>query len=71
MSETPMPLNFMGTREPGEPVHLGDGAYAQFDGHFIRLRANSHDPRECTGEVALEPGALARFVEFAKRYWQI
>lgn len=68
---TPLPLNFIGVRPPDEAVHLGDGAYAQFDGHHIWLRANSHLRNECTGEVALEPGALIAFIRFAKKYWQI
>lgn len=64
-------LGFMGCRPAGEPVHLGDGAYAQFDGYHIRLRANHHDPRHCMGEVALDPRALVQFIRFAKEYWKI
>jgi len=39
-------------------THLGDGAYAIYDGYGIWLRANDHRERECTGQVYLEPATL-------------
>ena len=39
-------------------IHLGDGAYAIFDGFGVMLRANSHKREDCTGEVYLEPETL-------------
>jgi hypothetical protein len=66
-----MPLSFLGVRPAGSPAYLGDGAYAVFDGHQIWLRANHHSRNLCTGEIALEPGALAAFIRFAARYWKL
>lgn len=56
----------VGVRPPANPVHLGDGAYAEFDGYQIWVRANSHDPRQCTGQVALEPGAFRNLMMYAR-----
>lgn len=64
--ETPMPMNYPGVRPAGERVHLGDGAYAQFDGYQIWLFANSP---HSSHRVALEPGAFTNLIEYAKRYW--
>jgi len=46
-------------------VHLGDGAYAEFDGYGIMLRANSHTAP--TG-VYLEPIVLESLISFAKTH---
>jgi hypothetical protein len=45
-----------------EPVHLGDGAYASYDGYQVWLAANHHDNKL----VALEPGAITSFKEYLK-----
>jgi hypothetical protein len=44
-------------------THLGDGAYAIFDGYGIWLAANHHDNKL----VYLEPDALRRLQEFYER----
>jgi hypothetical protein len=49
------------------PIYLGDGLYAYFDGYGIELRLGSHDA-ECA--VYLEPtvfDALAAFRERTKQ----
>lgn len=46
-------------------VHLGDGAYASFDGYQIWLSANHHK----NTVVALEPEVLKSFIEYCKRYF--
>ena len=48
-------------------IHLGDGAYAEYDGYGVWLRANHHEARECTGQVYLEPGVFANLVLFYNR----
>lgn len=64
--EGPMPMSYMGVRPQGEMTHLGDGAYAQYDGYQIWLYANSP---QSSHKVALEPGAFLALLEYAKRYW--
>lgn len=48
-----------------EPVHLGDGVYATFDGYHIWLGAN--DPRNRA--VALEPAVFNQLYAYARRVW--
>lgn len=64
--EEPMPMEYMGTRPPGEMIHLGDGAYVQYDGYQMMLWANSP---HSSHRVALEPGAFTNLLQYAKRYW--
>lgn len=45
-----------------EPVYLGDGLYAAFDGWQIRLYA--HNGVTATNEVFLEPQVLAVFLRY-------
>ena len=47
--------------------HLGDGAYVDFDGHSIILRANDHRPGYCTDQVYLDAGAVARLELYIER----
>lgn len=67
MSEDkPESMGFVGLRAPGERVHLGDGAYAYYDGYQMWLSANAHDSPI---RVALDPVAFLNFLKYAKRYW--
>lgn len=51
-----------------EDEHLGDGAYAHFDGHHVVLTANgSVHSNQATDRVALEPGALQNFLRWNAR----
>jgi len=45
--------------------HLGDGAYVEFDGYNIILKANHHEYP--TDKVCLEPQVLENFLNFIKR----
>jgi hypothetical protein len=42
--------------------YLGDGVYAEFDGHHIWLKTE----RDITHEIALEPAVLAALNNYAK-----
>jgi hypothetical protein len=51
---------------PGpEAVHLGDGAYAEFDGYHIWLKAEREHGWE---GVALEPSSWQALRMYAKRF---
>lgn len=52
----------MSADDTPRPVHLGDGAYASFDGYQLWLAANHHENRL----VALEPSAFRALVAYAK-----
>ena len=47
-----------------EPVYLGDGLYADFDGYQIELYASNGI--EKTDRVFLEPAVLRAFFEYVK-----
>jgi len=47
-------------------TYLGDGAYAEFDGYGVWVRANHHLESECTSQVYLEPDVFERLAEFFK-----
>jgi len=64
--EPPMPIEYMGVREPQPPVHVGDGAYASYDGYQIWLMANSP---HSSNRVALEPSTFLKFIDYAKTIW--
>ncbi len=51
---------------PEGSVHLGDGAYASFDGWYTLLWAQRSDGR--WHRVGLEPDGVAALVAFAKRH---
>lgn len=44
--------------------YIGDGVYAQFDGHRLVLTTGSHLKGECDNLIALEP----RVIESLERY---
>ena len=45
-------------------TYLGDGAYAEFDGYGVWIRANHHEADKCTGQVYLEPKVFDSLVQF-------
>jgi hypothetical protein len=47
-----------------EPVYLGDGLYAEFDGYHIRLFASHGDGIH---HVFLEPETLAAFLRYVEK----
>jgi hypothetical protein len=49
------------------PDHLGDGAYASFDGYHLILTANHHDPALATDKVAFDPHALTALKRYIAR----
>ena len=52
---------------PTQEKYLGDGVYASFDGHKIRLRA----PRDCVVvEIYLGPSELRALVDFARESYR-
>ncbi len=65
VDDGPLPMNHVG-RRPRDPVHLGDGAYARFDGYHLWLSAGSHDSWK---KVALEPQAFLNLLEYVKSIW--
>ena len=55
-----------------EPTHLGDGAYASFEGFDqIILTANHHDPAQATDRVYLDDRAILALCEwyFGREAW--
>ena len=62
----PFPIDYVGVREPQPPVHVGDGAFASYDGYQIWLYANSP---HSSHRVALEPRTFLAFLEYAKTIW--
>ena len=48
-----------------DPVYLGDGLYADFDGYQVELYA--HDGITKTNQVYLEPSVLEAFWEYVKK----
>lgn len=46
-----------------EPVHLGDGVYASFDGYHICLAVNDHRNHA----VALEPSVMQALIMFGNK----
>ena len=48
-----------------EPVYLGDGLYADFDGFQIELYASNGMYK--TNQVYLEPSVLTAFLNYVKR----
>lgn len=53
-------------KPPVEPVYLGDGVYASFDGYQIWLHVGAHDrPRV----VAIEPYVYDSLKRYAQRVW--
>jgi len=50
------------------PIHLGEGVYAEWDGFQIKLMANSHD--NPTDTVYVEPQVLEALNEWFKRIKQ-
>jgi hypothetical protein len=47
-----------------EPVYLGDGLYAEFDGFQIKLYA--YNGERCTDRVYLNPEVLTSFFAYVK-----
>lgn len=54
--------------EKFEPVYLGDGAYAKFDGYMIGISLGSHE-REPV--VWLEPDVFWQLLQYANKFWNI
>ena len=48
-----------------EPVYLGDGLYADFDGFQIELYSSNGMMK--TNQVYLEPSVLTAFLNYVKR----
>jgi hypothetical protein len=46
-----------------EPVYLGDGVYASFDGYQVWLAANHHENKV----VALEYSVMVNLIRYARR----
>jgi hypothetical protein len=46
-----------------EPVHLGDGVYASYDGFHINLAVNHHNNHV----VSLDPSVMRNLFEYARR----
>ncbi|MHA1286857.1 MAG: hypothetical protein ACTSPB_05575 [Candidatus Thorarchaeota archaeon] len=45
-------------------IHLGDGAYAEFDGLGVMLRANDHRDEHCTDRVYIEAEGMEKLIKF-------
>ncbi len=55
-----------GPIEGPEPVYLGDGVYAFFDGYGVWLHANHHE--NPTDRIYLEPHVLAKLFKQANEW---
>ena len=44
--------------------HLGDGAYASFDGYHVRLAANHHENKV----IALDPQVMEALILYANKH---
>jgi hypothetical protein len=51
----------------GHASYLGDGVYASFDGWHIWLRTGSHEARDATNSVALEPAVFNALLEYQRK----
>lgn len=51
---------------PG-PEYLGDGVYASFDGYHVWLTTGSHEERDASNRIALEPSVYAALVRYHAR----
>lgn len=49
-----------------EPIYLGDGVYAIFDGYVVELRAN--DPVNPTDRMFLDDNTLSEFLRYIKLF---
>ena len=49
------------------PTYLGDGVYAKFDGYHIWLTTGSHEERDATNAIALEPAVFEALVEYRRQ----
>ena len=50
-----------------ESVHLGDGAYATFDGSGYIITANHHEPDKATDIVYIDFNAMNKLLEFTRK----
>jgi len=50
------------------PIYLGDGVYACFDGYHVWLTTGTHVIDEADNKIALEPEVLVAFMEYLKRH---
>ena len=50
-----------------EPVYLGDGVYAMFDGYHIWLRTGSHEEADATNAIALEPSVFEALLDYRRQ----
>jgi hypothetical protein len=49
------------------PEYLGDGVYASFDGYHLWLTTGSHEERDASNRIALEPSVYAALVRYQAR----
>lgn len=54
--------------EKFEPVYLGDGAYAKFDGYMIGISVGGHTHEPV---VWFEPEVFWALLQYANRFWNI
>jgi hypothetical protein len=47
--------------------YLGDGVYATFDGYHVWLRTGSHEEREATNSIALEPAVFEALLVYQRK----
>jgi hypothetical protein len=50
-----------------DPVYLGDGLYAAYDGYMIELTADLGSPNE--RKVWLEPAVFAALIRYSAKTW--
>ena len=53
-----------------ESIHLGDGAYATFDGHGFVITANHHESDKATDVVHIDFNAMSKLIEFNRHISQ-
>ena len=57
-----------GLMENGNPVYLGDGVYASFDGYQIELRVNDHRNEPV---VYLESNVMLELMAYANKIFNL
>lgn len=51
-----------------EPMYLGDGAYAKFDGYMIGISVGAHTNEPV---VWFEPDVFWNLLKYAHKFWKI
>lgn len=59
-------MKLLRKRNNMEHVHLGDSAYASYDGYYVNLAVNHH----LNHVISLEPSVICAFLSFVEKALQ-